>query len=388
VTADPRERTAIVDVLRGWALLGVVLVNFTIFYSFYRVQRIPEGDVLSQGAKMIVQVIFQGKGWPALALLFGYGFSAWIEKTRSRGVNPVQGFIRRMLLLLIFGLLNCALYYGDVLKDYAVVGLVILAFYRVSARTALMVGVGCLLAFPALVPFTRSLGIASPVASPDIALYQSHDLLRVLRFGLQSGLNISLSITKYADWNLVMLGCAFIGMYVQRVGLLERLANNLPQIRRIFWCSLSFAIAIAAARAGAERLGLDPDDHYDVRLWPMLGQMSFFMAGICWLYSAGRLRALLDSLRIVGRMTLTNYFVQNVTALLVFSGFGLGLLHRIPYSAHAGIALVLFVAQVYFSRWWLARHRLGPVETAWRTLSRTAGPMEQKPLRQAGGGIQ
>lgn len=372
MTADARERIAIVDVLRGWALLSVVLVNFAIFYSFNRVHRIPVDDWLSQVVKMIVQVVFQGKGWPALALLFGYGFSAWIGKTRSRGVNPVPGFVRRMLLLLIIGLVNCALYYGDVLKDYAMVGLVALALYRVSARTALVVGVGCLLAFPALAPFTRSLGITSPIASPDIALYQSNELLQVLRFGLQSGLNISLSLTKYADWNLVMLGCSFIGVYIQRVGLLESLANKLPQIRRIFWYSLAFAIVTAAARSGAEKLGLNPDDRYDVRFWPMLGQMSFFMAGICWLYANGRFRVLFRSLQSVGRMTLTNYFVQNLIGLLVFSGFGLGLLYQMPYSGHVGVAMVLFVAQVHFSRWWLARHHLGPVEWVWRTLSRTA----------------
>src|SRR6187399_3153254 len=224
------QRTPIVDVLRGWALLGVVLVNFAIFYSFNRVQRVPPDDGLSQAAKLLVQVVFQGKGWPALALLFGYGFSAWFEKTRSRGMNPVPGFTRRMLLLLVIGLVNCALYYGDVLKDYAIVGLVVLMFHRISARSALVLGVSCLLAFPGLVSFTHNLGIASPIKSPDIALYQSHDLMQVLKFGLLSGLSISLSLTKYADWNLVMLGCAFLGVYVQRIGLLENLVKNLHYI--------------------------------------------------------------------------------------------------------------------------------------------------------------
>jgi uncharacterized protein len=366
------ERTAVVDVLRGWALLAVALVNFAIFYSFHRVQRIPPDDVVSQVAKMIVQVFFQGKGWPALALLFGYGYSAWFEKMRTRGMNPVPSFTRRMLLLLLIGVVNCALYYGDVLKDYAIVGFVVLLFYRVNARTALTLGIGCLLASPALISWTHHLQLASPVASPDLSLYQSHNLLQVLRFGLQSGLNISLSLTKYADWNLIMLGCAFLGVYIQRIGLLENLVDNLPKVRRIFWGSLAFAIAIAALRAGAAELGLNPDDYYDVHFWPMLGQMAFFMAGICWLFAKGRLRGLFNSFQFVGRMTLTNYFLQNLIGLLVFSGFGLGLLHRMPYSWHAGIALVLFVAQVHFSRWWLARHRLGPMEWMWRTLSRTA----------------
>src|SRR5690349_15297394 len=254
------QRTPIVDVLRGWALLGVVLVNFAIFYSFARVQRVPADDWLSQAAKLVVQVVFQGKGWPALALLFGYGFSAWIDKTRSRGLNPVPGFIRRMLFLLLIGLVNCALYYGDVLKDYALVGLVVLMFHRVSARAALWLGTACLLVFPAAVALTHGLGLASPVPAPDIALYKSDDLSQVLRFGLQSALNISLSPSKYADWNLVMLGCAFIGVYIQRIGLLENLNENLRQVRRIFWGSLLFAIFTAAARAGAEKFGLNPDD--------------------------------------------------------------------------------------------------------------------------------
>jgi uncharacterized protein len=368
---EPGPRTAIVDILRGWALLGVVLVNFAIFYSFNRIQRIPSDDILSQIAKGVVQVVFQGKGWPALALLFGYGFSAWLEKMHARGVNPVPGFVRRMLLLFVFGVLNCALYYGDVLKDYALVGLVVLLFHRIPPRAALALGVGCLLTFPALVALLRALAFTNPIPPPDIALYQSHDLWQVLRFGLQSGANIGLSVTKYADWNLVMLGCALLGVYLQRVRLLEDLDRNLPWIRRIFRFSLAFAILTAALRAGASALGLHPDDFYDLSFWPMLGQMAFFMAGICWLHARGRLRALAAGLQAVGRMTLTNYFLQNLVALLVFSGAGLGLLWRIPYSLHVAIALALFGVQIWFSRWWLARYPTGPVEWLWRTLSRT-----------------
>jgi uncharacterized protein len=352
--------------------LGVVLVNFAIFYYFDRIQRVPADDWLSQIAKMPVQVIFQGKGWPALALLFGYGFAAWIDKTRSRGLDPVPGFLRRMLFLLLIGLVNCALYYGDVLKDYAIIGFVVLMFHRVSARAALASGAGCLLIFPALVSLTHRLGIESPVASPDIMLYRSNDVLQVLRFGLQSGLSISLSPTKYADWNLVMLGCAFIGVYIQRIGLLEHLPENLRTIRRIFWGSLAFAVVTAVARAGASNFGMNPDEYYDIHFWPMLGQMAFFMSGICWLYAKGHFRKCFGALQSVGRMTLTNYFVQNLVALLVFSGAGLGLLYRMPYSWHVGIAAALFVAQIGFSKFWLARYRLGPIEWVWRKLSHTS----------------
>jgi uncharacterized protein len=69
-------------------------------------------------------------------------------------------------------------------------------------------------------------------------------------------------------------------------------------------------------------------------------------------------------------MTMTNYMIQNLLGMLIFSGFGLGLLHRIPYWAHVALALVVFAAQVLFSRWWLASHPTGPVERAWRRLAR------------------
>jgi len=128
----------------------------------------------------------------------------------------------------------------------------------------------------------------------------------------------------------------------------------------------------AAARAVVIRAGFDLDAYYDIHFWPMLGQMAFFMAAICWLHARGRWRSFFGALQCVGRMTLTNYFVQNLVGLLVFSGVGLGLLYRMPYSMHVGIAALLFVAQVWFSRQWLARCHSGPMEWAWRRLSRTA----------------
>jgi uncharacterized protein len=106
-------------------------------------------------------------------------------------------------------------------------------------------------------------------------------------------------------------------------------------------------------------------------MWPMLGQMVLFTAALCWLYVAGRLPRLFESMRCVGRMTLTNYLLQNLASLLVFSGFGLGLLHQLPYWAHTVMAAVIFTSQIVASRYWLARHETGPVEWLWRRLSRT-----------------
>ncbi len=264
-TREGGKRIPIVDALRGWALLGVVLVNFAIFYNLGNDTRIPEDDTASRVAKLLTQVFFQAKGWTLLAFLFGYGFSVLIERLNRRE-HPVRAFTLRMFWLFVIALVNCALYYGDVLKDYVLVGMVILAFRRVSARAAAGLSLACLLAFPALISWSRGLALENPIAMPDLALYQSHNPLDVLRYGLTAGLHMSLSVSKLFDWNLVMLACAFAGMACQRFSFFETLADRRRQLK--FWCfgALAFAIASAGLNAGAQAAGLNPRDHYDISL--------------------------------------------------------------------------------------------------------------------------
>jgi uncharacterized protein len=85
----------------------------------------------------------------------------------------------------------------------------------------------------------------------------------------------------------------------------------------------------------------------------------------------GKLKAFFNSMQVIGKMTLTNYLVQNFIALLLFSGMGLNLSlnHRIHFGYYLLFALVLYITQVYFSKWWLSRYQFGPVEWMWRQLS-------------------
>jgi uncharacterized protein len=132
---------------------------------------------------------------------------------------------------------------------------------------------------------------------------------------------------------------------------------------------LLFAVLSAAVTPLLRHAGLELQNDYELKMWPMLGQMVCFMAALCWLYVAGHLPRFFESLRYVGRMTLTNYLVQNLAGMLLFSGFGLALLHRLPYWAHTAMALAVFAAQILFSRFWLTHYSLGPVEWIWRRLS-------------------
>lgn len=369
---EPNQRTAIVDAMRGWALLSVVLVNYAIFYSFDAVIKIPAGDVTSRTLKFIVQLFFQAKGWTLLSLLFGYEFSALmsnISRSDRSDLRALRLYCRRMFWLLVFAVINSGIYCGDILKDYVIIGLVISVFYRAPRRTFLILAVTCLIAFPALIPLSRAVHIVTPVPDPPLGLYLSHNIWDVLRFGLLSGIHILLSFPKYFDWNLVMWTCGFLGAFLQKSGYFERLTYDRRPLWRSLWVSALAAMLLPALNSGFVRLGWHIERYYDAYMWFELSLMVFFSSAVCWAFLKLSRTADFAAFQCVGRMTLTNYLAQNVIGLLLFSGFGLGLLHKEPYSFNIGLAMTIFGIQIWFSSWWLSRHRWGPVEWLWRSLT-------------------
>ena len=362
---EQNQRTAIVDILRGWALLGVVLVNYSLFFSFRNNSRIPGNDIVSLFLQQLVSIIFATKCWTMLSFLFGYGFSALIKNIELKGIDPVPLFSRRMFWLLIIAFINSCLYYGDILKDYALMGMIILLFYRISAKTSLCIAIFLLLLIPAVSVYAKSLHFTRE--EPGLYLYQSHNFCKVLWFGLRSGINVILSVDKLLTWNLVMLACAFMGQFVQKTGYFNRMAKNKKPLKRIFWSALAFAFFLAIIHFSNSTLNFEK--YYDLEYWFKLCLMIIIMSALCWLYVSQKLKRFFKAMQITGRMTLTNYLVQNFIALFLFSGFGFGLLHKLSYSYYILLAFTVYIAQIYFSIWWLSKYHYGPVEWLWRQLS-------------------
>lgn len=366
---EPRRRTAIVDALRGWALLGVVLVNYALFYSFDAVIRVPAHDVTSRTMKFIVQLCFQTKEWTLLSVLFGYGFAMLIACSQETNSPSLRLFLRRMFWLGIIALVNSSFYYGDILKDYVLMGIVISLFHRASQKVFLFLTICGLLTVPLLIPLSRSVHLITPFADPPVSLYQSHHLFDVLRFGCLSGVHVLFSFPKYFDWNLVMLTCGFLGAYLQKSAFFEQLGNQQRLLRRALWISAVVVVALLLLHLAFVSLGWRIDRHYDAFIWFELSLMVCLTCILCRIFLKFRNTTFFRSFQSVGQMTLTNYLMQNVIGLLLFSGFGLRLLYKETYSFSIEVAIVVFCFQIWFSRWWLARHRWGPVEWLWRSLT-------------------
>jgi uncharacterized protein len=370
-----KQRIAIVDILRGWALLGVVLMNYVDYFYLGIDWKIFKGDLVMTILQMTGNIIFAAKSWTMLSFLFGYGFAVLMGNVSEKGMNAVGFFSRRMFWLLVLAFMNSALFFGDILKDYAVMGMVLLLFHRASARTAFISSAIILLAAPAVSAYIISLQRPDGMTliAPLFPLLESHNLLNVFKFQL-------LGTVKYEFQNLgylvsvhfPMMSMFLLGLAAQRINFFGRIHENKKYIKRIFWGTLTVCLLFVGLMITVNVLKLkDPFKYYMPVFLFIISSMLFFASALCWLFVAGKLKAFFCSLQVIGKMTLTNYITQNALAIVLFSGFGFGLAlsHRIHFGYYMLFALVIYVAQVYLSRWWLARYYYGPIEWVWRQLS-------------------
>ena len=365
---DPGRRAPIIDVLRGWALLGVVLVNFSIFFS-YGSPWPGIHDLRSSVLRSIVQIVFLTKAWTMLSFLFGYGFSELMQKMKVTQKHPYLLFSWRMALLLLIAICNSAIYYGDILRDYVILGMVILCISRFGEKAYLWSAVTSFLLLPVLFPWSQHLRVHNPVAEPDLALYSSQNAADVLKYGWLSGLHTILSFPKYFDWNLVMLTCGLLGAYAHSIHAFESAANNQKLFRKALLVALAVAVALGIFHQLDASLKWGVDRVFAMERWFQIAQAAVFGSATCWLYTSGHFPITFRSLELIGKMTLTNYLLQNILTLVIFSGLGFGLLHRTSYAFTVETAAMVFVLQVLFSHWWLSHFRYGPVEWLWRCLA-------------------
>ena len=366
---EQNQRIAIIDILRGWALIGVVLVNYFLFFYFGKDITIPKEDYTSQIVRLLTDIIFTNKSRIMLNVLFGFGFAILIEKISLTESNPKIFFLRRMLLLFVIGLLNTCFYYGDFLKDYAIVGIMLLPFYKASAMTSLFVALFLFLFYPFSSDFLwKYFGTNSN--RTNISLYESANIFNVFLYGFKEGTKELFEVGRLLGINLFVLACFLFGQFLYKIDFFAKILSNEISAKKLFWKCLITTIIIAICSQVIKQIfKTDIFKHYNIEFWLEFGLMCVLLTSICWLYKKGKLMNFFNGLQSVGKMTLTNYIVQNVIGILLFSGFGLGLLHHLPFYGYILIALGIYILQVYFSKWWLKKFNYGPVEWIWRQLT-------------------
>lgn len=392
-TTDPVPaaggRVPELDALRGFALLGILLMNIEFFTRPLQGIALgfdPQWQSVDRMAGLFVAAFVQGKFWTLFSLLFGMGFAVLFERAEATRQSFDAMFARRLTGLLAIGLLHSMLVWaGDILVPYAVAGFAMWLVFR-AIPTAMLWRVGLIAYLLPLALMWVSV-LALQVAPVEVAsdLSEASNELReayasaaqVYAHGTYAEVvsqRVADSMLQYS-WFVSILPAIFgvflIGAWLQRSGVLREPAAHRGFFRSVFLATFPAGIVLAtwAAYRLAETDMTVLDAQLAIRVTAsMLGNLLLCAA---W-GSAFLLLAMRPGSRLVavfepaGRMALTNYLMQSVVFTTLFYGYGFGLWGEVSRAAQVAAAMAFFALQLAWSRAWMARFRLGPVEWLWR----------------------
>ncbi len=382
----PPERVAVLDVLRGFALFGVLIVNIEGAFSTGWFRPAPGTQLLDVAANWFVRLFVAAKAMTLLTFLFGLGFAVQLTRAEERGQDVRGTYVRRLVVLLAFGLCHLTLWWGDVTSHYALIGFALLAFRRCRPRT-LLVWAAVLVLVPQLV-----MALPGVTAAVRTALGQaaSEDAVReAVVAGVRGddyGAAVSANFVQLANYLALVVGwypAWVLGRFLlgYHAGV-RRLfdgdgAAHLPLFRRLLAWSAAIAVASSAAvwgsrsgfMAGYELLPSGQVASAAVTEISVLAVTASYVALAVLLLQRPAWRRMLMIVAPIGRMPLTVYLSQTVIALSLFYGWGLGLSGKVGAAACLGISTAIFAVQIAACHLWLRRHRFGPVEWLWRTLA-------------------
>ena len=383
------ERVELIDILRGFALLGILVVNFWG----------NSGEGTARGLDQIVsrwlEILVSSSFYPLFSFLFGLGFAVQFLRARERGAGVTSVYIRRILALFLIGSFHAiVIWSGDILVDYSILGFALVLLYRLRDRWLLLL---------AAIPLVSNLwnqqvrGFLDRIGgerAAETALLE--DGVRIegtqaagmlaWRFENDSAATRldSFSSSLESRWagyknslrwmfsRQVLLNDVpaffLIGFVVGRRRILQEASRHRKGLR------LAAMIGLAASVIGALSIYvIEPASRLLTALsWTLsdYGTTMFYIAGISlgvtfWAAFARAFKVFAPA----GRIGLTNYLLQSITMTLLFSHYGASL-SRPSTALWLLVNLTFFFAvQLPFSRWWIARYRFGPAEWLWRSMT-------------------
>ena len=391
------ERIQALDALRGFALLGILLMNIEGMVGPL-MNSMTGVDPALQGADRwmdaAIYLLVQGKFFPLFSMLFGMGFAVMMQRAEVAG-RPFLGlYLRRIGALLAIGLVHVVfIWSGDILVTYAMMGFLLGLLFRGTPQSRLPKWGAALMLLPAA--FMMLLGLVGTLmqnlpdekrAGFDQAMaeqaQQSAALIEAERLAYGSGTFMEATAQRLADFGMMIgfvvifgafiLGLFLVGAWFTRSGAIARPEQHARVFAGLRWVALPLGMAMVLGS-----YWLVPTMDYNrldllasgAQVLQMLGGAVVALGYLAWFVRGlqspvlGRFLGLLAP---AGRMALTNYLMQSLVCTWIFYGYGLGYFEQLPRAWQPLFVLALFGLQVALSHWWLARFRFGPMEWLWR----------------------
>lgn len=372
-------RIEVVDALRGFAVMAIILVHNLEHFIFpvYPTDSPAWLTALDQGIFNVVFSLFAGKAYAIFALLFGFTFYIQSNNQRKIGKDFGYRFLWRLVLLAGFATLNAAFFpAGDVLLLFVVVGVVLFLVRNWGNRAILCAAILCLLQPAEWFHYIARL-LNPDYTLPDLgvgAMYaEVAEYTQAGNFGdfilgnITLGQKASLLWAVNAGRLVQTAGLFLLGLYIGR----EQLFVTTEKHFRLWVKILIIAAILFAPLFQLKELAMSGEAWVQQTvgtafdMWQKLAFTGVLVSSFVLLYQKEKFRQTVSGLRFYGKMSLTNYITQSILGALIYFPFGLYLAPYCGYTLSLIIGVILFMLQVQFCKWWLSKHKQGPLERVW-----------------------
>ncbi|MBB5174482.1 DUF418 domain-containing protein [Texcoconibacillus texcoconensis] len=389
---EQQGRIEILDVLRGFALFGILLVNMQFFNTPKILLVAAEMSVWESTADKIViwliDMFASGSFFTIFSFLFGIGFYIFMERIEQKGLEVVPYYRRRLIILGGMGFIHLVfLWSSDILFTYAIAGFLLLLFRDKTAQSlrkwAILLFLFVHGVLATLLLFTTLFGFVSEleeeqsqlttVIEQAFMIYPEGSFMDILLFRLQYELPLLV-------WDLfvvvpIVLAVFLLGLYVAKSGILYNLSSYTGWIHRVWKWTLFVGVTFTTVWFVLKQGWLLNDSVVQPALVELIASINglviclFYITSFVKLSRIQRMQKLLSPLSYVGRMALTNYLMQTAICIMIFNGFGFGLYGSVGPALGIVFTVMIYLFQVIFSYFWLRFFRYGPLEWIWRMLT-------------------
>lgn len=407
----PHERIVLLDVIRGLALFGILLVNAPLLNSPIWISESDFAFKTNTWDYIVTNFIYlfaTDKFYPIFSLLFGLSAILFMENMAKQGNNPIHLFIRRMVILFFLGAVQVVfIWWGDILVVYAVLGLGLVLFYKLSARLLLMIIYTFFLVLTMI-----HIGLAyyhwqndyypdevmveatdesvinepheeDPTTATEISNFSNEDemdliyhygsFMQIMEQRLQDYYLVSLAgiakpvnfanFIRYLTYYLHLFAIFLLGAWLQKRKIFQHIDDNWPIITNmgIYATVVAFITHLLSAHF----------DFFAEAFYPISGLSMgiVYIFIITFLFHKKNWKKPLAPFAAVGKMSLSNYLLSNFILSLLFYGYGFGLYSKIGPGTQLWITIAIYIGLFLLSTLWLKHYRFGPLEWLWRVLT-------------------
>ena len=377
---SPKCRFHVVDALRGFALVSIMLLhNLEHFDVYFLPPNLPTWMVSMD--KMIWDTlffIFAGKSYAIFALLFGLTFFIQTNNQNKRGNDFRARFAWRLVLLFLFGMINSIFYQGDILTLYAFVGLFLIPLVKLNNKWILAIAL--LLFLQPYELFQLFTAIQTPdlkIANPESWTYfgKMNEYIKADSFFATAYGNLTNGKMAVLNWSwengrfFHILATFLFGMLAGRLNLFAISYKNKKFWTKALIISIVVFIPLFLLQMNLNSILSSKAILRSVKTiltsWTNLYFMVFLVSGFVLLFNTKRFNKILGIFSPIGKMSLSNYVFQSILGSCIYYGFGMSMYQYTGASQSMLIGIFLAIVLGVFCYWWDKNHSRGPLEAIW-----------------------